>query len=101
MSAKKYAKTRAEADTERWFVTVENRHGDVSDTLDKDLTDGVRRVSDWELVTAVDRFNGHIPPTMHSDGSRLPEPWPTMYPRTYWTLLYVWRCRIVDVGGAE
>jgi hypothetical protein len=101
MSAKKYAKTRAEADTERWFVMIDNHCGDVSDTLDEDLTGNVRRVSDWELVTAVDRFNGHIQPIMPSDGSRLPELAPTAYPRSYWALLYVWRCRIVTVGGAE
>lgn len=101
MSARKYAKTRAEAETERWFVMLDNHTGDVSDTLDKYLTDDVRRVSDWELVTAVDRFNGHIPKTMPSDGSGLHELAAKLYPRNYWSLLYVWRCRIVDVGGAE
>ena len=97
MNAKKYAKTRAEADTERWYVTVVDKHGDVSDTLDKDIDEGIRRVSDWELVTAFDRFNGIIHDYKRED---LPS-MPPVYSQSYFALLYVWRCRIVDVGGAE
>jgi hypothetical protein len=97
MSAKKYAKTRAEADTERWYVTVVDKHGDVSDTLDKDIDEGIRRVSDWELVTAFDRFNGIIHDYKREDLPSLS----SAFSRSYYALLYVWRCRIVDVGGAE
>ena len=97
MSTKKYAKTRAEADTERWYVTVLDKCGDVSDKLDEDIHEGTRRVSDWELVTAFDRFNGIIPDYKREDLPSLS----SAFSRSYYALLYVWRCRIVDVGGAE
>lgn len=101
MTSKRYAMTEAEAETERWFIGVQNSHGDLTDALDEELDPGTRRVSDWELVTVVDRFSGHIEPLVSSDGSPLPVRPRPIYPRNYWSLLYVWRCRIVDVGGEE
>ena len=77
MSAKKYAKTRAEAATERWYVNPIFEWGDVESHLDEPFAGNhsyLRRVSDWELFAAFDSENG---------------------------LWYIWRCRVVDVGGAE
>ena len=101
MTSKRYAMTEAEAETERWFIGVENLHGDLTDKLDKDLDTGTRRVSDWELVTVIDRFkDDYFEPKAHSDIHKLPS-LGASDGMTYWSLLYVWRCRIVDVGGAE
>ncbi len=77
MNAKKYAKTRAEADTERWYVNPIFEWGDVESHLDEPFAGDhsyLRRVSDWELFAAFD-----------NEGC----------------LCYIWRCRVVDVGGAE
>lgn len=101
--SKRYAMTEAESDSERWFVALSDKWGDVSDALDSDLDEGTRRVSDWELVTVADRFNGHVESRMRTDagsGPFLPSR-PLSNSTGYFSILYVWRCRIVDVEGAE